>query len=158
MKASSTALPKVLCYPARACARDKTIVGFYRPPNSSTEVMTKLHNCLATLRPQSFHNLVLCGDYNIDPWYNQGWLMHLQTDFQLTQVVDEPTRITNYSSSVIDLVFLSSLSSLISCDISLHWQLRIPTLYRLPLSLRLLQGIPNLQQKRSGCIAKQISL
>lgn len=79
--------------------------------------MTKLHNCLTTLRPQNFHNLVLCGDYNIDSRHNQELLVLLQTDLQLTQVVDEPTRVTNYSSSMIDVVFLSNLSSLISCDI-----------------------------------------
>ena len=77
--------------------------------------MTKLHNCLATLRPQSFRNLVLCGDFNIDPQHSQNEsLVHLQTDFQL---VDEPTRTTNSSSTTIDLVFLSNSSSLISCDV-----------------------------------------
>ena len=77
--------------------------------------MTKLHNCLATLRPQSFHNLVLCGDFNIDPQHSQNEsLVHLQTDFQL---VDEPTRTTNSSSTTIDLVFLSNSSSLISCAV-----------------------------------------
>ena len=113
------------------------------PPNSSVEVMTKLHNCLATLQPQSFHNLVLCGDFNIDPQHSQNEsLVYLQTDFQwLTNQQDllTPRPLLLISSSCLTQPPLFLAMSL------LHWQHLITSLYKLPLSSRLHQGIANLQ-------------
>ena len=61
--------------------------------------------------------MILCGDFNIDvssapsitssPSPNN-LLSQLSSDFCLSQVVSEPTRITNFTASTIDLVFLSS--------------------------------------------------
>ena len=84
--------------------------------------MSKLHDAVSLLRPQNFSNLVLCGDFNIDPTGQTSphsrALRDLQLDYNLTQVVLEPTRLSVSSSSIIDLVLLSNPSSLESCSVS----------------------------------------
>ena len=84
--------------------------------------MSKLHDIVSLLRSQNLSNLVLCGDFNIDPTRQTSphsrALWDLQLDNNLTQVVPEPTRLSASSSSTIDLVLLSNSSSLESCSVS----------------------------------------
>ena len=97
-----------------------TLGVFYRPPSSSTTQISRLHDILSLLRPQNLSNLVLCGDFNIDQTGNASPLskvLHdLSLDFNISQVVQEPTRVTATTSSLIDLVLLSNPSSLESCS------------------------------------------
>ena len=86
-------------------SRIVTIVGFYRPPNSNVEVMMKLHNCLATLRPQNSSFVVILTSTHARHSPNM-YLTVLETDFQLTQIVIEPTRVTDYSASMITSCFV----------------------------------------------------
>ena len=99
-----------------------TIASFYRPPTSTIDTMSKLHDIVSLLRPQNLSNLVLCGDFNIDPTRqvspHSRALRDLQLDYNLTQVVPEPTRLSASLSSTIDLVLLSNSSSLESCSVS----------------------------------------
>ena len=44
-----------------------TIASFYRPHKRDNATMAKFHSVLSHLRPQNFSNLVICGDFNIDP-------------------------------------------------------------------------------------------
>ena len=97
-----------------------TLGVFYRPLSSSTTQISRLHDILSLLRPQNLSNLVLCGDFNIDQTGNASPLskvLHdLSLDFNISQVVQEPTRVTATTSSLIDLVLLSNPSSLESCS------------------------------------------
>ena len=96
-----------------------TIGGFYRPPNSGSDYMSKLHSAIALLRPQNFSNLVICGDFNIDQSAPASGLHQplnqILSDFCLSQVVSEPTRVTDSTASTIDLVLMSNPQSLDSC-------------------------------------------
>ena len=89
-----------------------TIGGFYRPPNSGSDYMSKLHSAIALLRPQNFSNLVICGDFNIDQSAPASGLhqplKQILSDFCLSQVVSEPTRVTDSTASTIDLVLMSN--------------------------------------------------
>ena len=86
-------------------------------PNATSEVLEKLYDVLSSLRPQTdFSNLVLCGDFNIQPSSNRSndSLSYLQSYFQVSQIVNEPTSVLS-SSSIIDLIFLSNPNTLVSC-------------------------------------------
>ena len=111
-----------------------TIAGLYQPLNVTSEVLEKLH-VLSSLWPQNFSNLVLCRDFYIQPTKNRlnNSLSHLQSDFQLTQVVNEPTSISQSSSSIIDLIFLSNPNTSISywkvfftCRVAWYLSCRVP--------------------------------
>ena len=81
---------------------------------AATTQISRLHDILSLLRPQNLSNLVLCGDFNIDQTGNASPLskvLHdLSLDFNISQVVQEPTRVTATTSSLIDLVLLSNPS------------------------------------------------
>lgn len=99
-----------------------TIGGFYRPPGTGAVVMDNLHSVISLLRPQNFANLVLLGDFNIDPDIPHSSQLsdsfnHLLTDFCLSQVVSEPTRTSRRSSSTIDLALISNMNSFLSCEV-----------------------------------------
>ena len=99
-----------------------TIASFYHPPTPTIDIMSKLHDIVSLLRLQNLSNLVLCGDFNNDPTRQTSphsrALRDLQLDYNLTQIVPEPTRLSASSSSTIDLVLLSNSSSLESCSVS----------------------------------------
>ena len=98
-----------------------TIGGFYRPPITGLDYMSKFHRSIALLRPQNFSNLIICGDFNININQSapasglQQSLNQLLTDFCLTQAVSEPTRVTDSTASTIDLILMSNPQSLESC-------------------------------------------
>ena len=94
---------------------DFTIVLFYRPPNSGHAPLDSLFNILLLCSC----NLYLVGDFNVDflskvsPLYHK--LISTVSSFNLTQVVSEPTRITPCTTTLIDLIFVSSTNSVSSC-------------------------------------------
>ena len=75
-----------------------------------TIIMSKLHSAIALLRPQNFSNLVICGDFNIDQSAPASGLHQslnqILSDFCLSQVVSEPTRVTDSTASTIDLALI----------------------------------------------------
>ena len=98
-----------------------TLLGIYRPPSADASVIDSLHLFISNLKPKNLANLIICGDFNIDPNIPSGSLQstlsQLMLDFNLTQTVSEPTRIGPNSSSTIDLVLLSNHYSLSACDV-----------------------------------------
>ena len=98
-----------------------TTAGFYCLPRSDKSTMIRLYNAVTLLRSQNVSNLIICGDFNIDPTDpnspNHEHVNNILSDFCLTQVVDTPTWTTR-PSSVIDLVLTSNYSSLLSCRVS----------------------------------------
>ena len=95
-----------------------TIGGFYRPPNADRDYLLKFYNAICGLSPNNIRNLVICGDFNIDYCSKHDPVLTLlETDFGLTQVVSEKTRIVTSSSSLIDLVFVSNSIFVKSCEV-----------------------------------------
>ena len=90
----------------------------YRPPNVSDIIFDELFSVLCNYVNVSLFNcFVLIGDFNVNflvsnTSYQK--LLSVTNSFSLTQTVTEPTRISN-SSTLIDLIFLSSPSQLSSC-------------------------------------------
>ena len=98
---------------------DFTIALFYRPSGSGHELLDYLFSTLCNIFLLSSSNFCLIGDFNIDffvsntPLYNK--LLSVVSSFNLTQVVSEPTRVTATSSTLIDLIFVSSIIFVKSC-------------------------------------------
>ena len=85
----------------------------YRPPNVSDIIFDELFSVLCNYVNVSLFNcFVLIGDFNVSNASSQK--LSVTNSFSLTQVVTEPTRISN-SSTLVDLIFLSSPSQLSSC-------------------------------------------
>ena len=77
--------------------------------------------CFLISDPQNFSNLVVCGDFNIDPTdpsdTDNSILLQIHNEFCLSQTVTEPTRITSSTASTIDLVLMSNHNSLMTCEV-----------------------------------------
>ena len=101
-----------------------TLGVIYRPLNGSTDCLSNFYNYVNSMHHQNCLNLILCGDFNIDvsstsvlTCASTNPFNQLCTDFCLSQVISQPTRVTSTSSTTIDLVLLSSPESLISSNV-----------------------------------------
>lgn len=100
----------------------KVCVGlFYRPPNAPTCIFDNILSTLCTYVDVSlFSNFIFLGDFNVNvlnPSHPSFCKLHfLASSLCLTQIVSEPTHVTSNSHSLIDLIFMSSPSSLINCS------------------------------------------
>ena len=96
-----------------------TLLGvFYRPPSSDAN-LTDLELALEGLNPSKLSHCVFLGDINVDILSHS---LPMLSNFHLTQVVPEPTRVTNNSSSLIDHVYTSDTSSVLSFQSLPHWK------------------------------------
>ena len=118
----------------------------YRPPSLSDLIFDELLTALCSHVDVSlFDNFVLIGDFNVNLFApcnasDSLRLLAVTNSLSLSQVVTEPTRISNNSRTLIDLIFLSSLSQLSSCytipslansdHLGLHLSLSIPNTQR----------------------------
>ena len=98
-----------------------TIALFYRPPGSPFVIFDTLLSTLCNhVDSYSLSNFILLGDFNVNyletshPLFSK--LLLLSNSLSLTQCVTFPTHTTPTSSSLIDLVFLSSPNSLLFCE------------------------------------------
>ena len=92
--------------------RKQILLSFiYRPPNSCTDWIESFENMVEKCSYEG-KELVLLGDFNIDFPYdtiNLRWSRCIG-NLGLTQMVEEPTRVTINSSSTIDHVYVSEVS------------------------------------------------
>ena len=93
---------------------------FYRPPNSSPSLFDTFYGVLASLNISVFSLFILLGDFNVnmnDPSHHLYHKVVSLTDyFHLNQVVSDFTHHSPCGSKLlIDLVFTSSLSQVLSC-------------------------------------------
>ena len=96
-----------------------TVALFYRPPNSGHSPLESLFTTLCNVSALCLSKLFLVGDFNVDfsvkmsPLYNK--LLSISSSFNLTQIVSEPTRVSCFSKTLIDLIFVSSINCIQSC-------------------------------------------
>ena len=99
---------------------DFCVALFYRPPSSNYSILDTLFTTLCSIFISLPSQFVLMGDFNINffntsPLYFK--LLSVVSSFNLSQIVTEATRVTNTTSSLIDLIFVSSSVNVVSCTI-----------------------------------------
>ena len=113
-------------------SNENILVGFiYRPPNNNfvnySEWLIIMDNLLDKVN-NTYNKVILLGDFNIDllPTAVQktSWINTSQS-YYLNQLIDEPTRITSHSKTLLDHIYVSedvnlSKSGLLSWAISDH--------------------------------------
>ena len=114
-------------------ARPKTkkmfICCIYRAPNNPPDnYLTELNNVIAKLPNNS--EFILLGDFNVDLSNNsrsspKQLLNNFSRKLHLDQLITKPTRITETSQTIIDLIFVNNSqriirSDVISCSLSDH--------------------------------------
>jgi len=94
----------------------------YRPPSDKVDIFDTLFNVLCSLNSSLFSNLILLGDFNVnylDSTSSLYTLLHsIISSFDLTQIVQEPTRVVdNGSATLIDPALLSNPSCCKECSV-----------------------------------------
>ena len=94
---------------------------YYHPPSSQPSSLSDLETALESIPPASMKNFILVGDFNInllqpDPSYAIE-LTNITSSFDLSQVVNSPTRETDHSATVTDHVYTLDTRLINSCSI-----------------------------------------
>ena len=99
-------------------SKPSLLCSVYRPPSVHSEWIDLFEEELSIAQATGLEYLLM-GDFNIDlnPCTNNKWSNLLQL-FDLTQLVQEPTRVTQSSASLIDHVYSSHPKNISSCFVS----------------------------------------
>ena len=92
----------------------KTLIGtFYRPPNSTPQVLTDIENSIGLVFDTGTSDNVIQGDFNLNILNPQSEkkIVDICQKYNLTQLMDESTNYTEFSSTIIDLIMVSNIHS-----------------------------------------------
>ena len=80
---------------------------FYRPPNSSNEILDKIEESIDLALDHDVADVVVTGDFNLNflDNANRARIMSVFDQYSLYQLINEPTHYTETSSTLIDLLF-----------------------------------------------------
>ena len=117
-------------------SKHKLIIGtIYRPPNANSEYYECMLNELECIFSYNL-DIVIMGDFNYDSFKQNDLnkINHLSHSFQLIQIINEATRVTDVSSTLIDHIYVSKtlkplLSGVLKSSPSDHY----PVILVLPL-------------------------
>ena len=105
-----------------------------RPPNSSPFLFDDVNHVFDKIEGMNL-DVILLGDFNCDvssknPNTHTKRLLEFADNYHLTQVIDKPTRVTQTSSTVIDLIFTSdsnkvNFSDVVQIGLSDHYMVTV---------------------------------
>ena len=99
-------------------AKPFLVCSVYRPPDSLSNWIDLFEEELSVAQASGLE-IILMGDFNIDyiSCTNRKWLNLVQL-FDLSQLVSEPTRVTQTSATIIDHVYTTNVENITECFIS----------------------------------------
>lgn len=101
------------------CSRISYAVGvFYRPPNSNLNLFIDVLDNIFSYICAMYDHHICMGDFNLNFFNLPNPISSCLESYNMTQVLNEPTRITNTNSTLIDPLFISKNIKLISCGTS----------------------------------------
>lgn len=86
---------------------------FYRPPNSSPIILSDIDNSIGLAVDTGISDIVITGDFNFNMLnsVSKAKINDICQQYNLYQLITEPTNHTEFSSTVIDLILVSNLQS-----------------------------------------------
>ena len=110
-------LPHIECVWVEVSINNKKhLIGtFYRPPNSTNQVLTMIEDSIGLVFDTNISNILITGDFNLDVNKQVSYrkIRDLCQYFNLEQLITEPTNFTETSSSTIDLFLISNKNDII---------------------------------------------
>ena len=94
----------------------KFLIGtFYRPPNSTAEILLLIEDSIGLAFDTNISNIFITGDFNLDVLKNSSSrkVRDICQHFSLEQHITEPTHHTENSFSTTDLVFTSNKKNIL---------------------------------------------
>lgn len=96
----------------------KSLIGvIYRPPNSTVDIWDKVSNFIEGAKLSGIGTIFITGDLNCDLLIPDSKLERIFADFNLEQLITEPTHYTPTSATLIDIIATSSLDLVIKAEV-----------------------------------------
>lgn len=104
---------------ARSHGHNILVAGIYRPPNAGPNYWTLIQESIDRARNTNINDIVILGDLNNDLLIPQR-CKHLKdviSNFNLKQLIEEPTHFTEYSSSLIDIIMVTNSNNVVASEV-----------------------------------------
>ncbi|XP_045206258.1 uncharacterized protein LOC123558446 [Mercenaria mercenaria] len=96
---------------------------FYRPPNSDTIYNNLVEDSIGLAIDTNISDVIITGDFNYNvfsPITNRK-IISITQQFNLEQLIDQPTHFTEHSESLIDLIFVSNKNNVLYSGVGEHF-------------------------------------
>ena len=95
------------------------ICGIYRPPNSHFSYWNLVNESIDRAKNTNIRDILILGDLNNDYLlnYKSKHLRNTMMNFNLTQLITEPTYFTESSSSLIDVLLISNSNNVLASEV-----------------------------------------
>ena len=92
---------------------------FYRPPSSDGQYFSQIEDSVGLTFDTGIKDIIITGDFNLNSCVsnNAKKIFDLCQQYNLTQLIKDPTHFTGHSSSIIDLIFTSTPDSIVECGV-----------------------------------------
>lgn len=99
----------------------KLLLGtFYRPPSSTPLILSDIENSIGMAVDTGINDIVITGDFNLNIANSQSKkkIDDICMQYNLHQLINEPTHFTESSATIIDLILVSNLTSISMSGVS----------------------------------------
>jgi hypothetical protein len=96
---------------------------FYRPPNADANYSNKVEDSIALAIDTNISDIILTGDLNYDALTitSNRKINSITQQFNMSQLIDEPTHFTETSQSLIDLIFVTNINNIVKAGVGEHF-------------------------------------
>lgn len=96
---------------------------FYRPPNSDVIYNNLIEDSIGLAIDTNIPDIIITGDFNLNVncYSSNRKITSITQQFNLEQLIDEPTHYTEHSNSLIDLILVSNKSNVIHSGVGDHF-------------------------------------
>ena len=92
--------------------------GFYGPPNSNTDYFNLIKESIDKAHNTNTVDIIITGDFTFDISKPQNKISEPTHQFNLPQLIVEPTHCTETSSSIIDIILVSNTTNVVCSKIA----------------------------------------
>nr|CAH7718427.1 unnamed protein product [Callosobruchus chinensis] len=103
-----------LIFPLRLNHSSFLIVVIYRPPHTPINASVGVIDDMLSFFSSQYDNILILGDINIDLFNHENPLGNCFDSFNFTQLIDEPTRVTRHSSTLLDPIFTNTPNKVVN--------------------------------------------
>ena len=94
--------------------KDSSFRRFYRPPNSGTDYFDLITESIDNAYNSDIIDVIILGDFNYNMASDSNKMSDLIRQYNLKQLIKEPTNFTEHSSSIIDLILVRNNNNILT--------------------------------------------
>ena len=95
------------------------IGGFYRPPKCNQDHFNLIKESIDKACNTNIADIVITGDFNIDMSHNNNnKVKELMLEYNLIQLISEPTHFTEHFSSLVDLILVRNINNILTSGVT----------------------------------------